>query len=285
MQSAPCGEFRGDPSAAAAWRVAVVVAGEEDPAVALSVASLGANAIATLSPPRANSAAAASRAGLRYLPRVSICEIDRLLTDGAYLAETRGIPNISGFQYVDLDVDEGYATLETQRYAYQVLKTLFPEALIVYATRLDPIATDPNYLDLYFHPEYSDLVTPYFYPVGTTVLGTQEEDDPWPDRLRALLGPLRARMSRDKPILPVLQAFEQTGHRVSRSLIRRQFEVYRELWPANGNAAVFWWGGGLAEPLVGFSPRRDLQSAVRGLFGGEASRPAPCVPPPRGLSR
>ena len=193
----------------------------------------------------------------------------------------RAIPGIFGFQYFDEDVPEGYASPATQERAYTILKELFPAALVLYATRLDPIATDPTYLDLYFRPEYTDLVTPYFYPVGTTALGTQEEGDAWEARLRSLLTPVRARTPEGKDVLPVLQGFEQTGYPVGASFPLRQLGVYREFWPESRNVAAFWWGGPFAGPLFGLSDRPVLRNAFRRLFGGAPVRPSPCVLPRR----
>ena len=72
--------------------------GEDDPAVAAAIADLGANVLATLSPPNAKTAAAAASAGVGYLPRLSLEDVDRLATDGTCLtvvrepAESRGLP-------------------------------------------------------------------------------------------------------------------------------------------------------------------------------------------------
>ena len=51
------------------------------------------------------------------------------------------------------------------------------KAVLVYPTRLDPIVWSPDFLDRFFRPEFTDLVTPYFYPVGTTVIGEARETD------------------------------------------------------------------------------------------------------------
>ena len=179
-------------SASNAWRVVVVIAGESDPAVAKQVAALGANALATITPPRLETALAAESAGLAYLPRFSTREIDRLPREAARVESIRGMPAIAGFQYIDEDVEEGYASPETQARAYGILKALFPGRLALYATRLDLIATDAGFLPGFYRPEFTDLVVPYFYPVGTTVLGVQEESDPWESGLRSLLEPLAA---------------------------------------------------------------------------------------------
>ena len=265
----------------AALRIVVVGAGEEDPAVARQIATLGANALATSSPPRPETAFAAASAGLAYIPRLSTREIERLLVDTPRTESIRRMSGIAGIHYLDDSVEEGYTSPETQARAYGILKSLFPDRLALYATRLDPVATDPGYLAAYYRPEFTDLVTPYFYPVGTTVLGTHRESDRWEDTLRSLLDPLAAATPRGKPILPVLQAFEQTGHPVGGSLLRRQLGVYAELWPGNRNVAAFWWGGPTTEPFAGIADLPALARGVRELFGTDPSRPAPCVAAPR----
>ncbi len=269
---------RADPSA---LRAVVVIAGEDDPAVLRSVAALGANLVATQTPPRASTAAAASAAGLGYLPRVSMRDVDRLMRDAAYRAEVRAMTALAGFHYIDLDVAEGFALPSTQALAYGTLKTLFPDLAVLYATRLDPIATQPGYLAAYYRPEFTDFVTPYFYPVGATPLGVFEESDPWEDRLRSLLSPLAAATPPGKPLLPVLQAFEQIGHPAGGGLPRRQRAVYAEFWPDDANAALFWWGGPIDEPLLGISDLPSIARGVRSLFGAAPARPAPCALPPR----
>jgi hypothetical protein len=191
------------------------------------------------------------------------------------------MPSIAGFQYIDESVLEGYESPETQARAYEILKALFADRLVIHPTRLDPIATDAGYLARVYRPEFTDLVTPYFYPVGTTVLGTQTDSDPWPERLRSLLEPLAAATPAGKPILPVLQAYQQAGYPVGGGLPRRQLDVYAELWPANRNVAAFWWGGPTTEPFVGMSELPSIARGVREAFGSDPSRPAPCVAAPR----
>ncbi len=268
----------------AALRAVVVIAGEDDPAVLRSVAELGANLVATQTAPRAATAAAASAAGLGYLPRVSMRDVDRLVRDSEYRRQVRAMPAIAGFHYIDLDVIEGFALPSTQALAYGTLKALFPDRLVLYATRLDPIGTQPDYLPAYYRPEFTDFVTPYFYPVGTTPLGVFEERDPWEKRLRLLLSPLAAATPPGKPLLPVLQAFEQIGHPAGGGLPRRQLEVYREFWPDSPNVAVFWWGGPIGEPLAGLADLPRMARGVAGLFGAAPGRPLPCAVAPRGLT-
>ena len=224
----PCESLR-DPDAV---RAVVVTAGEEDPRTLAQIAALGANMIVTVTEPRASTGAAASAAGLGYLPQVSTQDVERLVTDAAWRDHLRAVPGLTGFHYLDEGVLEGYASPATQARTYGILKAFFPWAMVIYATRLDPVATDPGFLDAYFRPEYTDFVAPYFYPVGNTVLGPQGSDDPWEARLEALLEPLAARTPSGKPVLPVIQTFEQTGFPVTPSLPERQLVVYRRIWPA-----------------------------------------------------
>jgi hypothetical protein len=260
-------------SDSSALRAVVLVGGESDPSVAQAIAELGANAVASLSPPDPDAGANLAAAGLRYVARIPFRDVARLPTDASAVERLRAIPALAGLEYFDDTVTEGYATPETQARAYGILKSLFPEVLVLYATRLDPVATDPSYLDGFFRPEFTDLLVPYFYPVGSTILGPQQESDAWEDRLRALLAPVAARTPALEGILPVLQAFEQTGYPVGGGLLRRQAEVYSELWPANHNAALFAWAGIDQSPV--------LQRASEAFFGEIPSPPHPCTLPPR----
>jgi hypothetical protein len=264
-------------------RAVVVTDGDADPAVASALRALGANTLVAMRYPNRETAAMSAEAGLRYVARVSTREVRQLDAEPARLAAVREISNLFGLQYIDLEVLEGYAVPETQRIAYETLKRLFPETLILYATRLDPIAWDPTYLDATFRPAFSDLVTPYYYPVASTPFGPHYMKDPWEERLRALLMPIAARLPPGKGVLPVLQAFAQEGFRVDASLVRRQWGVYEELFPENRNAAAFWWGGeeGPEGPLTGMSIVPQLQDGFRRLFGGGPRRPAPCGLPDR----
>jgi hypothetical protein len=258
-------------------RAVVLTVGEEDPAILESLRALGADTVVTLARPSPAAAAAASAAGLKYIPFLSVRDVDRLLDDPEALGALQAIPGIAGFHYMDEDVFEGYTPADEQQRASTILKGLFPAALVLYATRLDPVATDSAYLDGYFRPEFADLVAPYFYPVGTTVLGDYGEDDAWEERLASLLAPLAARMPPGKTVLPVLQAFEQAGFPVGPGIAERQLAVYRSIWPGSADIAAFWWGGGTAEPLIGLSELPALQSAFRRLFLGLAPRPLPRV--------
>jgi hypothetical protein len=259
----------------------VVTAGAKDPGVAAAIRALGANTLVTQSFPDEAEAAAASAAGLRYVAPVTTGEILRLASEPALLASVRAIPGLFGLEYLDPSVPEGYASPSTQRWSYTTLKALFPSALVVFATRLEPIAWDPSYLDAYFRPEFSDLVAPYFYPVGTNFIGSQQQHELWEERLRSLLSPLAARLPPGKGVLPVLQAFEQDGFPVDARLVARQWSVYREIFPGNRNAAAFWWGGETVPPLTGMSERPQLLEGFRRLFGGAPARPAPCALPER----
>jgi hypothetical protein len=277
-----CSRRRGRlPEDPGAIRAVVVLTREDDPEIALAIRRTGANTLVTQRLPDTATAAAAAAAGLRYIARISVADAVRLPADPRFLAAIRGIPGLYGLEYLDEGVTEGYATPETQALAYGILKSLLPGLLVLYATRLDPIATDASYLDSYFRPEFTDLVAPYFYPVGTTVLGTQSTTDPWEERLRALLGPVAARTPADQGVLPVLQGFEQAGYPVGREFPLRQLEVYREFWPDNPHAAVFWWGGGVTVPFAGLSERPGLLAGFEGLFGAAPLRRLPCMAAPR----
>ena len=265
----------------AALRAVVVVDGAEDPSVAAAIRLTGANTFVTQSFPTAGAAAAASGAGLRYVARLTIGEIQRLRTEPNLLTSVRALPGLAGFEYLDTDVVEGFSLPSTQRLAYDTLKRLFPSALVVTATRLDPIAWQPGYLDAYFRPEFSDIVIPYYYPVGTTLLGSRQEDDAWENDLRGLLRPLANRIPPGKELLPVLQGFEQDGYPLDAGFAARQWSVYREIFPENSNVAAFWWGGGAEKSLTGMSARPMLLAAFRRLFGTAPSRRAPCVAPGR----
>jgi len=268
-----------------AVRAVVVIDGAEDPAVAEAVRRVGANTLVAESFPTVAGAAAASKAGLRYMARVTSEEILQLWTDASLREAVRVLPNLSGFEYLDPDVPEGFSPPATQRVNYQTLKSLFPSSLVVTATRLDPIVWFPGYLDAYFRPEFSDLVVPYFYPVGTTYLGSRRQGDAWENDLRALLVPVAERLPAGKEVLPVLQGFEQAEYPVDARLVARQWDVYREIFPRNANVAGFWWGGAEVGPLTGMSKRPMLLEAFRRLFGAVPTRGAPCVAPGRSYSR
>lgn len=199
--------------------------------------------------------------------------------DPAARERLASVPDISGIYYEDDESVEGYTSPEDQRRTYETLKEIFPGALVLHPTRLDPIAFDPGYLDAVYRPDYTDAVTPYFYPVGTTILGTAAEADSWQPRLESLLSEIARRTPGDVPVLPVLQAFEQDGFPVDAAFLARQFEVYARVWPGNENAAAFWWGDSAQDaPLVGFAFRPRVWEGVRTLFRRlarhECGRPA-----------
>ena len=256
-----------------AIRAVVLIVGEEDPAVLEGVRALGANAVFTFARPSATASAAAAAAGLEYFPFLSVRDTDRLLSDDDYRRALLAIPGIAGFHFRDEDVLEGFTPAAEQERAYATLKALFPGRLVIQATRLDPIAWFPSYLDGYFRPEFTDLVAPYFYPIGTTVLGDEQESDPWEARLAELLAALEPRVAPDARILPILQAFEQDGHPVGPEIAWRQLDVYRTIWPGADDVAAFWWGGGTDEPLSGLRDRPEVSSGFARLFLGLPPRP------------
>jgi hypothetical protein len=268
-----------------ALRAVVVIGGAEDPSVAEAVRQLGANTFVTQTFPTAAGAASAAGAGLRYVACLTSGDVLRLKTDPVLLASVRALPGLAGFEYLDADVPEGFSPPDSQRLAYETLKSLFPSALVVTATRLDPIAWFPGYLDAYFRPEFSDLVVPYFYPVGTTFLGSRQQSDSWENDLRGLLLALAERVPAEKGVLPVLQGFEQDGYPVDARLVAGQWSVYREIFPGNSNIAGFWWGAEEPGSLIGMSRRPMLLEAFRRLFGAAPTRGAPCIAPGRKYSR
>ncbi|HTR01669.1 MAG TPA: hypothetical protein VMN82_00615 [Thermoanaerobaculia bacterium] len=265
----------------AALHVVVLTVGETDPAVLSAVRALGADTVVTFARPSAAASAAAAAAGLRYVPFLSMADVDALVADPEKLAALQAIPGIGGFNYHDEAVVEGYTPAEEQERAYGILKGLFPEAVVLYATRLDLVGLDAGYLDGYFRPDATDLVAPYFYPVGTTMLGVFGEGDEWEAVLTALLAPLAARTPAGKKVLPVLQAFAQQGYPVGPGFPDRQLEVYRRYWPDVDDLAAFWWGvpgGGL---LTGLSGVPGLRSGIQRLFLGLPPKPEPRLVPAR----
>jgi hypothetical protein len=264
-----------------AIRAVVLTVGETDPSVLEGVRGLGADTVVTFARPSLAASAAASAAGLAYVPFLSVSDIDRLLYDPASLSALRAIPGVAGFHYRDEDVVEGYTPAGEQERAFAILKALLPGKVVLYATRLDLVAADPVYLDTYFRPQFTDLVAPYFYPVGTTPLGAYQQSDPWEERLASLLQALSARMTPGQGVLPVLQAFEQTGFPVGPDLAPRQMEVYRSVWPDTADVAAFWWGSGVPGPLAGLEARPLLRSGFARLFLGLPPKPLPRVVPER----
>lgn len=254
---------------------------EPDPAAWEAMRDRGANTVAILRAPSAEIERLAGGAGLRYLAFLTTEEIATLPDDASRISEIRAEHALAGFYYWDSEVLEGFTTPEAQRQAYSTLKFLFPDKLVLYPTRLDPIAWSPDFLDRYFRPEFTDLVTPYFYPVGTTILGEAREADDWRARLDGLLAALASRIPRGKGLLPVLQGFEQQSYPISSYFLAEQFASYRRFWPDVPNAAVFAWelGSPDSAPLIEIAGRPDLERDVCSLFRGLSPR-SPCQPGP-----
>jgi hypothetical protein len=249
-------------------RMVVFEREEQDPAAWAAIRDLGANVVATLRPPSRELDDLATGAGVSYLAYLTTAEVEALSRDETRIAEVRSHRSLAGFYYLDSSVPEGFTAPETQQRAYSTLKQLFPEKLVLYPTRLDPIAWSFDFLDRYFRPDFTDLVAPYFYPVGTTILGEAREEDAWHQRLTELVSALASRVPAGKGILPVLQGFEQIGYPVSPHFLSRQLAVYRAWRPDVTNAAVFAWKFSPAEtgPLVEIAGRPDLQRGVCDLF-------------------
>jgi hypothetical protein len=247
-------------------RVLVLERNDSDPAEWKAIRDAGANVVATLRPPSAEADALATANGLTYLAFLTTDEIPLFLGDAARVGEARGERSLVGFYYWDAGVTEGFTSPDAQQHAYSTLKLAFPDKLVLYPTRLDLIVSNPEFLDRYFRPEYTDLVTPYFYPVGTTPIGEAHESDPW--RLDEILAVLATRVPAGKDLLPVLQGFEQNGYPVSPHFLGRQFAIFRKHWPSLANAAVYAWrfGPGEPGPLVEVAGRPDLEAGVCNLF-------------------
>jgi hypothetical protein len=251
-------------------RVMVLERDDQDPVAWRAIRDLGANVVATLRPPSAETDGLASAAGLTYLAFLTTDEIHLLARDPSRIAEARAERALAGFYYWDGRVTEGFTTPEAQEQAYSTLKMLFPGKLVLYPTRLDPIAWNPDFLDRYFRAEFTDLVTPYFYPVGTTMLGEAHEEDAWSERLGGLLSALAPRIPAGKGLLPVLQGFEQQGYPIGPDFLSEQLAVYRRVSPNLSNAAVFAWKMATPDPapLIEIAGRPDLQVGVCNLFAG-----------------
>jgi hypothetical protein len=262
---------------ASGLRVVVLERENQDAAAWTAIATTGANVVATLQPPSAGTDAIASAAGLDYLAFLTTTEIESFAADPTRIAEARSERRLAGFTYWDSGVQEGFTTPEAQQRAYATLKSLFPDKLVLYPTRLDPIMWKPGFLDDYFRPDFTDLVTPYFYPVGTTVLGQAQEGDPWPETLDGLLSALAPRLPAGKGLLPVLQGFEQTGYPVRSRFLAEQLAVYRKSRPDLSDAAVFAWKiAGEPGPLVELAELPKLQRGVCTLFAALSPGPARC---------
>ena len=262
------------PVVLAAAGLRVIALEREDPAAWSAIRDRGANLVTTKGPPSGETDRLASSAGLTYLAFLTTDDIPILSRDASRIAEIRAEHSLAGFYFWDAQVLEGFTTPAAQQQAYSTLKLLFPEKIVLYPTRLDPIAWSADFLDRYFRPEFTDLVTPYFYPVGTTILGEAREGDAWPGRLRGLLAALASRIPPGKGLLPVLQGFEQQGYPVSTHFLADQFAVYRNLWPDLSNALVYAWklSSPDSAPLIEIAGRPDLQEGVCNLFRGLSRR-------------
>jgi hypothetical protein len=248
-------------------RCLVLQRSDLDPAVWWAMAALGANLVVTAGPPSPETDRAAGMAGLAYLAFLTTDEIPSFAGDPARIAEARSEHNLAGFYYWDAGISqEGFTTPEAQQLAYTTLKGLFPDKLVLYPTRLDPIVWSPGFLDQYFRPAFTDLVTPYYYPVGTTFIGEAREEDAWRDRLATLLAALASRVPAGKRILPVLQGYEQPGYPVSARFPAAQMTIYRQFWPDLDDAAVEAWELPGSEPLVELADLPTLQKGFCGLF-------------------
>lgn len=249
-----------------------VVEGEDDPRILARLKRMGINTIVTSREPSLKTALATQAAGLSYLSYISTAEALRLAEHPASLARVSAVAAVksfAGFHFLDETVPEGYTSPLVQERVYRLLKDLFPSDLSIHALRLDLVALDPTFLDGYFRPEFTDLVVPYFYPVGTTVLGNFQYVDDWDLLIVSLLEAVRDRMSAAQEILPVLQGFEQVGFPLEIGFARRQMNAYRLVWPSNAHVAAFVWGfrdpEGLLIPMDDHpSLQHDFDSLLRG---------------------
>ena len=225
-------------------RAIVLVEGEQDVALLRQLRRIGVNTIVTGSL-SLETALAAEEAGMTYVGFISAADTARLVEEPEYLAEVSAVASIAsfrGFHYLDTTTAEGYTSPDIQARTYSTLKELFPSRLVIFPFRLDLIELDPSFLDEDFRPEFTDLVTPYFYPVGTTMLGAYQYADDWETTWMDLLARLKRRIPAGKGVLPVLQAFEQSGYPVESGFAGRQVEVTGRIWPSNQNFALFAWG-------------------------------------------
>lgn len=258
-------------------RCVVLERDDLDPAVWRAIGALGANLVATARPPSPETDRVAGEVGLTYLAFLTTDEIEAFAADPARVVESRAERNLAGFYYWDANlVQEGFTTPDAQQRAYTTLKSLFPDKLVLYPTRLDPIVWSPDFLDQYFRPAFTDLVTPYFYPVGTTIIGEAREQDEWPQRLAELLAALAPRVPAGKGVLPVLQGFEQQGYPVGARFPASQFTIYLRFWPDLAGAAVEAWELPGPGPLVELAGKPALQEGVCALFAGLAGPRARC---------
>jgi hypothetical protein len=269
----PCGSGGArpaDPLDPRSLRALVVFDREREADAIPAARGLGANLIVTHSAPDQATAAAARSAGVGYMAFLSTADVDRVWEDAETRARYTAMDGISGIYYEDDTILEGYTSPEDQERAYRRLKQLFPRALVIHPTRLDPMLLDSGYLDAIYRPDFTDAVTPYYYPVGTTFFGSFGEHDAWDGLLDPMLRELARRTPPGKPLLPVLQGFEQEGFPVGADFLPAQFAVYRRVWPDNESAAVFDWGDSPdptpQSPLVGLAFRPELAAGTRHLF-------------------
>ena len=250
---------------------------EADAGRLAALRALGANTVITHSGPNALTAEAARRAGLFYIAFLTTRQIDQASRDPYFRAAIAALESLVGFYYLDDGVAvEGYTSPESQERAYRTLKAMFPEKLVLFATRLDLLSIDAGYRDNYFRPEFTDLVTPYFYPVGTTSFGAVTQDSPWPQQLAPLLAALSQSMPAGEGVLPVLQGFAPIGYSVNERFLPEQMEVYRRIWPRLGSAAVYAWEIEVPQPLIALDDLPEVQRGVCDLFASFASRPSRC---------
>ena len=235
------------------------------PEALAAIRDLGANTVVIHGLPDPETARQARVNGLFYVAWMSTEDLARSETDAEFRAALEAVRPLDGLYYEDDSATEGYATPDVQRRAYEQARRLFPCAMILHPTRLDPIATDPGFLDRVYRPEYTDLVTPYFYPVGPTTLGSFEEADAWRQRLASLLAEVAGRTPPEKGVLPVLQGFDRAGYPVSESFVSDQAAVYSAIWPGNRNAAVVAWQL-REESLLGFGLRPAIAAGILDLF-------------------
>src|SRR4051812_30034793 len=152
----PCGVVRpADSLDPESLRVLVIFDREREAEAIPAARGLGANAVVTHSPPDEATAALARSAGVAYIPYLSTAAIDRAWEDPAAHARYAAMQGVAGIYFEDDDVDlvEGYTSVADQARAYQRLKTLFPRALAIHPTRLDPMLLDAGYLDAIYRPD------------------------------------------------------------------------------------------------------------------------------------
>lgn len=258
-------------------RAIVLERDEADPDRLAALRALGANTVITHSAPSLVAAQAASLAGLYSIAFLTTRQIDQASRDPLFIRVTSALPGLVGFYYLDDSVPvEGYTSAADQERAYTTLKGMFPGKLALFPTRLDLFAIDSSYGKDFFRPQFTDLLTPYFYPVGTTSFGQVREDSPWPEGLSALLAQIASETTPSRGVLPVLQGFEPEGYRVGARFPAEQIAVYHRFWPGLRNAAVFAWEIEVPQPLLELSQLPELAQGVCTLFAGFSNRPGPC---------